>query len=103
MGCQSVRCDIDLEVANIPWSGKDAASHLQTLAAGAEKNRNELLLLPPCGSKMPKRDRKAIILAKGNGLRVTVVQRRDRDLRGTMTLLTTVTCNSKAKDMSASS
>ena len=103
MGCQSVRCDIDLEVANIPRSGKDAASQLQTLAAGAEKNRNELLPSPPCGSKMPKRARKVIVRAKGNGLTVTVVQRRDRDLRGTMTLLTTVTCNSKAKDTSASS
>ena len=72
MGCQSVRCDIDLEVVNIPQSGKDAASQLQMLAAGAEKNRNELLPSPPCGSKMPKRARKAI--AKGNGLTVTVVQ-----------------------------
>ena len=67
MGCQSVRCNIDLEVANIPRSGKDASSQLQTLAAGAEKNRNELLLSPPCGSKMPRRARKAIVLAKGNG------------------------------------
>ena len=48
---------------------------------------------------MPKRARKAIFLAKGNGLIVTVVQRKDRDLRGTMMLLTTV--NSKAKDMTA--
>ena len=105
MGCQSVCCDIDLEVANIPRSGKDAASQLQTLAAdaGAEKNRNELLPSPPCGSKMPKRARKALALAKGNGLTVTVVQRKDRHLRGTMTLLTTVACNSKAKDTSASS
>ena len=106
MGCQSVRCDIDLAVANIPRSGKDAVSQLQTLAADAdaEKNRNELLSSPPCGSKMPKRARKAIVLAKGNGLTVTIVQRKeDRDLRGTMTLLTTVTCNSKAKDTSASS
>ena len=104
MGCQSVRCDIDLEVANIPRSGKDAASQLQTLAADAEKNRNELLPSPQCGSKMPKRARKAIVLAKGNELTVTIVQRKeDRDLRGTMTLLTTVTCNSKAKDTSASS
>ena len=102
MGCQSARCDIDLEVANIPRSGKDAASQLQTLAACAEKNRNELLPSPPCGLKMPKTARKAIVLAKGNGLTVTVVQRKDRDLRGTMTLLTTVTCNSKAKDTSAS-
>ena len=98
----SVCCDIDLEVANIPRSGKDAASQLQTLAAGAEKNRNELMPSPPCELKMPKRARKAIVLAKGNGLTVTVVQREDRDLREMMTLLTTVTCNSKAKDMSAS-
>ena len=63
MGCQRVRCDVDLEVANIPRSGKDAASQLQKLAAGAEKNRNELLPSPPCGSKMPKRARKAIVLA----------------------------------------
>ena len=103
MGCQSVRCDIDLEVANFPRSGKNAASQLQMLAAGAENNRNEIWPSPPCGSKMPKRARKAIVLAKGNGLTVTVVQRKeDRDLRGTMTLLTTVTCNSKAKDTSAS-
>ena len=68
MGYQSVCCDIDLEVANIPRSGKDAASKLQTLTAGAEKNRNELLLSPPCGLKMPKRAKKAIVLAKGNGL-----------------------------------
>ena len=103
MDCQSVRCDIYLEVANIPRSGKDAASQLQTLAADAEKNRNELLPSPQCGSKMPKRARKAIVLAKGNGLTVTIVQRKeDRDLRGTMTLMTTVTCNSKAKDTSAS-
>ena len=46
---------------------------------------------------MPKRARKAIVL--GNGLMVTVIQRKDRNLRGTMTLLTTVTCNSKAKDI----
>ena len=72
MGCQSVCCDIDLEVANIPRSGKDAASQLLTLAAGAEKNRNELLPSPPSGLKMPKGARKAIILAKGNGLTVTV-------------------------------
>ena len=58
MGCQSVCCDIDLEVANVPRSGKDAATQLQTLAAGAENNRNELLPSPPCGS-MPKRARKA--------------------------------------------
>ena len=68
MGCQSVCCDIDLEVANIPQSGKDAVSQLQTLAAGAEKNRNELLPSPPRGLKMPKRANKAIVLAKGNGL-----------------------------------
>ena len=101
MGCQSVRCDIDLEVANFPRSGKDAASQLQTFAAGAEKNRNELFPSPPCGLKLPKRARKAIVLAKGNGLTVTIVQR--KDLRGKMTLLTTATCNSKAKDTSASS
>ena len=101
---RQAKCTLrDLEVANIPRSGKDAASQLQALAAGAEKNRNELLPSPPCGSKMPKRARKAIVLVKGNGLTVAVVQRRDRDLRGTMKLLTTVTCNSKAKDMSASS
>ena len=88
---------------NIPRSGKDTTSQLQTLAAGAEKNRNELLPLPPCGSKMPKRARKAIVLAKGNGLTVTVVEQKDRDLWGMMTLLTTVICNSKAEDMSASS
>ena len=88
-----------------PTERKDAASQLQTLAAGAaaEKNRNDLLPSQPCGSKMPKRPRKAIVLAKGNGLTVTVVQRKDRHLRGTMMLLTTVTCNSKAKDTSASS
>ena len=70
MGCQSVCCDIDLEVENISRSGKDAASQLQTLAADAdaEKNRNELLPSPPCGSKMPKTAKKAIVLAKGNGL-----------------------------------
>ena len=103
MGCQSICCDIDLEVANIPRSRKDAASQLQTLAAGAEKNRNKLLPSPPCGSKMSKMARKTIVLAKGNGLTVTVVEQKDRDLWGMMTLLTTVTCNSKAKDMSASS
>ena len=70
MGCQSVCCDIDLEVANISRSGNDAASQLQTLAADAdaEKNRNKLLPSPPCGSKMPKMAKKAIVLAKGNGL-----------------------------------
>ena len=96
MGCQSVRCDIDLEVAN-PTERKGRS------VSGAEKNRNELLPSQPCGLKMPKRARKAIVLAKGNGLTVTVVQRKDRDLRRTMTLMTTVTCNSKAKDTSASS
>ena len=88
---------------HIPRSGKDAGSQLQKLAAGAEKNRNEVLPLPPCGLKMPKRARKTIVIAKDNGLTVIVVQRKDCDLRGTMTLLTTVTYNSKAKDTSASS
>ena len=89
---------------DIPRSGKDAACQLRTLAADAdaEKNRNELLPSPPCGSKMTKRTRKAIVLAKGNGLTVTVVERKDHDLWGMMTLLITVTCNSKAKVMNAS-
>ena len=52
---------------------------------------------------MPKRARKAIVLAKGNGLTVTVVERKDRDLWGMMMLLTTVTCNSKVKVVNASS
>ena len=52
---------MDLEVANISRSGKDAASQLQTLAADAdENNRNEQLPAPPCGLKMSKRARKAI-------------------------------------------
>ena len=82
VGCQSVCCDIDLEVANILRSGKNAASQLQTLAAGAEKNRNELLPSPPCGWKMRKRARKAIVLTKGNGLTVTVVQRKEIAIYG---------------------
>ena len=38
----------------------------------------------------------------GSGLTVTVVQQKDGDPLGMMTLLTTVTGNSKAKDMSIS-
>ena len=67
-------------VANISWSGKDAASQLYPWAAGAQKNRNKLLRLPVCGWKMHKRARKAIVL--GKGLTVTVVQRIDCDLNG---------------------
>ena len=94
------RPKLDVYGCEHPTERKDAGLNFNCGLQAQRRTGTNYCRIRHVNRKCLKGPGREIVL--GNGLTLTVVQQKDRDLWGTMALLTTVTCNSKAKDMSAS-